>query len=131
MRGAMKLVAMAGALGAGAVLAAQGPQLAMLSQLQRGQWTVTPDDGSQARRICLGSPVQLVQLRHGSRATCSRFVAEDAPGRVTVQYTCRRDGYGRTTIRRETDTLVQIESQGVADGRPFQFRAEARRTGTC
>lgn len=130
MRLSMKLLAMTAALGAAAAVVAQGPTLAMLSQLQRGQWTVTPDDGGPARRICLGSTVQLVQFRHGG-AKCSRIIAEDQPNKVTVQYTCRGNGYGRTTIRRETDTLVQIESQGVAGGRPFQFRAEARRTGTC
>ncbi len=58
-------------------------------------------------------------------------MVEDAPGRVTVQYTCRGNGYGRTSIRRESETLVQIEGQGVAGGAPFQFRAEARRTGAC
>jgi hypothetical protein len=131
MPGAFKLALLVGALGVGGVLAAQGAGPAMLAKLQRGQWTVTPDDGSPARRICLGSPQQLVQYRHGTRTACSRLVEEDQPGRVTVQYTCPGNGYGRTTIRRETDTLLQLESQGVAGGRPFQFRAEARRTGTC
>lgn len=131
MRGVFKLALLVGTLGVGGALAAQGSVPAMLAKLQRGQWTVTPDDGGPVRRICLGDSMQFVQLRHGSSPTCSRFVVEDEPGRVTVQYTCRRNGYGRTTIRRETETLVQIESQGVAGGRPFDFSAEARRTGAC
>jgi hypothetical protein len=131
MRVAVKLALVSGILGVGGALAAQGSALAMLAKLQRGQWTVTSNDGAPARSICLGDPLQLVKLRHAGIAGCSRFVVEDEPGKVTVQYTCRGNGYGRTSIRRETDSLVQIESQGIADGRPFQFRAEARRTGSC
>ena len=48
-----------------------------------------------------------------------------------VQYTCRGKGYGRTQIRRESNRLVQIDSQGIADGLPFSFSAEARRVGDC
>ena len=43
----------------------------------------------------------------------------------------RGDGYGRTHIRKETNALVQIDSQGIAGGKPFQFTAEARQTGRC
>jgi hypothetical protein len=50
---------------------------------------------------------------------------------VVVQYTCRGKGYGRTHIRRETGRLVQIDSQGIAGGLPFEFSAEARRVGDC
>ncbi|MBX9896630.1 MAG: hypothetical protein K2Y17_01795 [Qipengyuania sp.] len=118
------------ALGAGSALAAQGAAPAMLAKLQRGQWAVASRDGGPSRTICLGNTAQLIQLNHAGSA-CSRFVVEDAPDKVTVQYTCRRNGYGRTSIRKETDTLVQIESQGIAGGLPFQFHAEARRTGAC
>ena len=48
-----------------------------------------------------------------------------------MQYTCRGRGYGRTHIRRETGRLVQIESQGIVDGLPFDFVAEGRRIGEC
>jgi hypothetical protein len=64
-------------------------------------------------------------------SACSRYVVEDGADKVTVQYTCRGNGYGRTSIRRETAGLLQIESQGVAGGLPFQFKAEARRIGAC
>ena len=72
----------------------------------------------------------VLQLRH-PEGGCSQFVIEDAASKVTVQYTCPNNGFGRTNIRRETNSLVQIESQGIADGLPFQFTAEARRTGRC
>ena len=43
----------------------------------------------------------------------------------------RGRGYGRTSIRLETDRLVQIRTQGIADGLPFEYSAEARRVGDC
>lgn len=109
---------------------AQGGSLAMLDRLERGEWQIRQRDAGEQRRICLRSGQELIQLRH-RQGGCSRYVVEDNAGNVTVQYSCPGDGYGRTSIRRESDTLVQIESQGIADGRPFQFTAEARRTGTC
>jgi hypothetical protein len=130
MRRILSIVVGLGVLGTGGTLAAQGDPLTMLAKLQRGQWTVTSRDGRPSRTICLGDPAQLVQLQHAGSA-CSRFVVEDAADKVTVQYTCKRNGYGRTSIRKETNTLVQIESQGIAGGLPFQFKAEARRIGAC
>ena len=109
---------------------AQSDGLAMLSGLSKGEWTVRYRDGSAERKICVRSGMELIQLRHSDR-NCSRFVVEDEASRVTVQYTCPRNGYGRTNIRRESNALVQIDSQGIASGLPFQFNAEARRTGSC
>lgn len=130
MRTVARTILLVGVLSAGGALAAQADALAMLTKLQRGQWTVTSRDGGPSRTICLGDPAQLIQLRHSGSA-CSRFVVEDSADKVAVQYTCRGNGYGRTSIRKETPTLLQIESQGIAGGLPFQFKAEARRTGAC
>ena len=69
-------------------------------------------------------------MRH-AETNCSRFVVEDERDKVTIQYTCPGNGYGRTDIRMETGGLVQIESQGIVSGAPFQFAAEARHTGNC
>ena len=117
------------AVAAGGPVLAQA-SLAMLDTLERGQWEVRYRDGSTPRNICVRSGQELIQLRH-RESGCNRFVVEDGKNDVTVQYTCRGNGYGRTNIRRESAGLVQIDSQGIADGRPFQFSAEARRTGAC
>lgn len=109
---------------------AQSNALAMLGGLSKGEWTIRFRDGSPSRKICVRSGDELIQLQHDDR-NCSRFVVDDGATEVTVQYTCRGNGYGRTNIRRETATLVQIESQGIANGLPFQFLAEARQTGSC
>ena len=110
--------------------AAQAPSLAMLDALDDGQWELRFRDGAPARRVCVRSGLELIQLQH-SESGCSRFVVEDGDKAVTVQYTCRGNGYGRTSVRRENSSLVQIDSQGIAGGLPFQFSAEARRVGAC
>jgi hypothetical protein len=109
---------------------AQPRGLAMLDGLVKGEWTVKHRDGSPDRKLCVRSGQELIQLRHAGGG-CSQFVIEDAEAKVTVQYTCPNNGFGRTNIRRETASLVQLESQGIAGGLPFQFTAEARRTGSC
>jgi len=110
--------------------AAQGRGLAMLGRLTKGEWTIKHRDGEPDRKICVRSGQELIQLRH-TDGGCSQFVIEDAEAKVSVQYTCPNNGFGRTSIRRETAGLVQLESQGIAGGLPFQFTAEARHTGRC
>lgn len=117
-------------LGVGFASQAQAPGLAMLANLKKGEWTVRFRDGDAPRKICLRSGRELIQIQH-IQPNCSRFVVEDGEAEVTVQYTCPGNGYGRTSIRRETNGLVQIESQGIENGLPFQFSAEARQTGNC
>ncbi|MEE4540328.1 MAG: hypothetical protein V2J51_17775 [Erythrobacter sp.] len=118
------------ALGFALPASAQSDSLAMLEGLTKGEWTIKHRDGSADKKICVKTGRELIQLRHDD-AGCSRFVVEDGASKVTVQYTCPGNGYGRTNIRKETGGLVQIESQGIASGLPFQFAAEGRRTGSC
>lgn len=108
-----------------------GPALVMLDQLERGSWEIRYR-GSDRRieRICVADGRRLIQLRHPGPA-CERVVIEDGLNAVTVQYTCQGRGYGRTQIRRETNRLVQLTSQGIAEGLPYEDAAEARHTGTC
>lgn len=113
-----------------APIMAQTDALDMLRTLTKGEWTVKFRDGSPDLKVCVRTGDELVQIKH-RRPDCSRFVVEDNPSKVTVQYTCPGNGYGRTDIRRENASLVQIDSQGIVAGLPFQFAAEARRTGSC
>lgn len=114
----------------GSPIAAQADDPSILEGLTPGEWTIRFRDGSPERKVCVQSGEELIQLRH-AQGDCSRYVVENNANRVTVQYTCPGNGYGRTDIRRESASLVQIESQGIASGMPFQFLAEARRTGSC
>lgn len=124
------LISMLGAYAVMVPAAAQAPTLQMLDQLEKGEWEIRFRGGEEPARICLRSGQELIQLRHPN-ANCSRYVVEDGAGEITVQYTCRNKGYGRTNIRRETNRLVQIEGQGSTGSSPFEFTAEARRTGSC
>jgi hypothetical protein len=133
MKGRTRMAVIAASFLAGiaAPLAGQRPALAMLDQLETGRWELRVRDTAGAvERICLQDARRLIQLRHPA-TPCDRLVVDDAATEVTVQYTCRGRGYGRTHIRRENSRLVQIDTQGIADGLPFAFAAEARRVGDC
>jgi hypothetical protein len=132
MRAALTIFSVSMAFaGSAAVLDAQVPELAMLDRLEKGAWEVRPRDEGQARqRICLVGGRELIQLKH-ERLNCKRIVVEDLPQAVTVQYSCPGNGFGRTHIRKETDRLVQLDTQGIAGGLPYAFAAEARWVGPC
>ncbi len=110
---------------------AQAPALAMLDQLDKGLWEVRFRESGSTRAICLRNGREFIQLKHAASKDCSRYVVEDGQNQVTVQYTCPGNGYGRTNIRRETRSLVQITGSGMVDSRAFEFTAEARRIGSC
>ena len=113
-----------------APVAAEAPALKALGSLEPGRWEVRFRDGGPPRLVCVRSGHDLIQLQHAAGG-CSRFVVEDAADHATVQYTCRGNGYGRTTIRTESPRLAQLTSSGIADGLPFELAAEARRLGSC
>lgn len=109
---------------------AQGPALAMLDRLEPGLWEVRARDQSDTVQICVDNGRKLIQVRHRGEA-CRRFVIDDSPTMVTVQYTCPAGGYGHTRVRFENARLAQLETQGIDNGLPFNFVAEARRLGPC
>ena len=111
-------------------LVGQAAELGMLDSLNKGAWSLRIRDDGSEQRICVRDGSELIQLRH-KQAGCSRFVVEDGAEEVVVQYTCRGNGYGRTSIRREGSGLVQVRSQGIVDGEPFAISGEARHSGSC
>ena len=128
----VRLAMLAAAIGAGGgAVAAQAPELGMLRTLEPGLWELRDRDSSQEPvRLCLGDTKQLLQPRHRN-AICTRFVVQDGAASVTVQYSCPGAGGGRTTIRRETGRLAQVDTQGFAGGAPFNTSYEARRIASC
>ena len=129
MRQALKLT---GVLIAGGVLAAAAADAPIaFRQIKPGLWQLRTLDGSAPpRRICLKDPAELIQMRH-SGASCARFVVTNEANLAAIQYRCQGAGYGRTTIKVETGTLLRIESQGLAGKFPFLLDMEARRVGEC
>lgn len=115
----------------GPALTAQRPSLAMLDHLQPGQWEVRDRDLAGGRsRLCIENGRRLIQIRH-MREVCRSFTVQDTADTVTVHYTCPGNGYGQTSVRYESAQLVQLETQGIAQGLPFNIRAEVRRVGAC
>lgn len=113
-------------------IAAQAPtrSLQVLSHIHAGKWELRSRDSGAVQQLCLGERRNAVQLHHQDLA-CKWVVLEDGPASLTVQYTCRGRGYGRTHIRRESAQLIQLETQGIADGVPFDERVEGRLAGEC
>lgn len=110
---------------------AQAPSFAMLGSLEKGQWTLTERGKSgPAKSVCLGDATQLLQLEHKGQQ-CSRYTIRDTAGEVTVHYTCSKQGHGRTTVRKETPRLIQINTQGISNGQPFSYDYEGRKGGSC
>lgn len=127
----MRLV-IAGALllfGAASAPAQRNPALTALGSIERGQWQLRDEEGT-TRRLCLANPAALLQIMHGN-TQCEHFVMENTPRSATIRYTCPSHGHGRTTISVDTPRVVNIQTQGVANGAPFSERFEGRRTGAC
>lgn len=129
-RAALTLALVATGSGLLAPAGAQAPAIPLLASLDKGAWEIRFRDAAPARRICVRTGREFIQLRHPGQ-DCGRYAIEEGTNAVTVQYSCKGDGYGRTSVRKETLALVQLESQGIAGGRPFQFEAEARHIGPC
>lgn len=110
---------------------AQAPELALLDNLQKGEWTLKARGSADTgKKVCLGDPGILLQIQHRG-TTCSRYVIQDTPNSVRVSYKCGSSDHGVTTIKRESSGLVQIQSQGIEGNAPFSFNVEGRRTGAC
>jgi hypothetical protein len=105
--------------------------LAALARLEPGQWELrSRDPANPSLNLCIRDLKDLLQVRHIGKS-CSHFVVEDKPMRASVTYACPKAGHGRTDLRVETSRLIQLSSQGVADGLPFALNLEGRRTGEC
>ena len=112
---------------------AVGPhnRLVLLDTLERGNWQLrATSSGEPVGKICLGKSAALIQIRHSGIA-CEQYVVRSNANSVTVSYTCEGQGQGLTTIRKESNQIIHIQSQGIRDNAPFSISAEGRRTGPC
>ncbi len=129
--GSMTLVATVLAGGAAHAVLDSGD---LLETLERGLWRLRPASGTSSPlpvdQYCVGDATRLAQLRH-SDAVCAQNVLRSSANSVTISYSCRGKGQGITVIRKETNRLIQIQSQGTWNNSPFSFTAEARRAGAC
>ncbi len=104
---------------------------AALKLLEPGQWELRARPArTEAWRMCVANAWQLMQVEHQGTG-CKRFVVRDQPNTVAATYDCAGAGSGRTDLRVENPRLVQIRSQGISRGAPFDLALEGRRIGTC
>ena len=105
--------------------------MALLDSLDRGMWQLRPTGGSvPTAKICLGKSESLTQIQH-SGLVCEQYVVRSSANSLTVSYSCAGHGQGLTVIRKETNRIIHIQSQGIRNNAPFSFSAEGRRTGPC
>ena len=120
--------------GSGAFAFAQSGDLPLLDSLERGMWQLRGVGSGAASvtstPICLGDHTRLVQIQHGN-TSCEHYVVRSTPNSVTVSYSCNGQGQGLTTIRKESNRLIHIQSQGIRNNSPFSFSVEGRKTGGC
>ncbi|AQR73855.1 hypothetical protein [Sphingomonas sp. LM7] len=114
--------------GAAAAPAQRGAPNA-LGGIEHGQWQLKSPDGT-TRRVCVANPASLIQIVHGN-TQCEHFVMENSERSATVRYTCPSHGHGRTAISVDTPRVINIQTQGVANGAPFSEQYEGRRIGAC
>lgn len=100
-----------------------------LASVERGQWELR-SGGNAIGSICLGDPLLLAQPSNPPQPCTQQTISSDSHS-VTVSYVCPGLGRGQARLRVETPRLIQIDSQGLHNGAPVAFRAEARKTGPC
>jgi len=111
--------------------AEHGRELAALSTLQPGQWSLRGLDAtSPSKTLCIGDMETLLRVAN-PKASCTEAVISDASDHATVYYSCPGVGHAQTSLKVETPRLVQIDSQGVRGNEPFALAYEARRAGEC
>lgn len=133
MNNIFRLYALPGALLLSLPAAAAKPDgdMALLDSLDRGLWQLRPTGGSApTAKICLGKSESLAQIQHSGLA-CAQYVVRASANSLTVSYTCEGHGQGLTIIRKETNRIIHIQSQGIRNNAPFSFSAEGRKTGPC
>jgi hypothetical protein len=102
-----------------------------LSQAAPGLWEVSGVPGAKAPiRQCVADLLALAQFEHRTES-CSRHVIRDAGTVTTVEYNCPDGGFGRSEIGLVTPRSLRIDTQGISDGLPFHYVAQARRVGEC
>jgi hypothetical protein len=112
---------------------AAGPSApAALRGLLPGLWQLKSlaEPAAPVRSLCVTDPAIFLQLGH-PRMQCAFSILADDPHGATVNYVCTGAGRGRTVIGVETPRLFHLQTQGIANGAPFDLDYEARRTGDC
>lgn len=126
--GLLLVVAFAGV----AAVMPQAQRVNAMATVEPGLWSIHALDRGEADvpPYCVMDPTRLLQFRH-PEANCSRLIIADTSRVATIQYTCPGAGWGRTSVRVISPTMLRLDTQGIANNLPFALAAEARRLGDC
>jgi hypothetical protein len=126
-----KILAVIGAGAAGALMLGAAARPVALAQTAPGLWEVSGIPGMKApARQCVSEVLALGQFEH-RKQSCTRRVIRDAATVTTIEYSCPDGGFGRSEIGLVTPRSLRIDTQGISDGLPFHYVAQARRVGDC
>jgi len=126
-----KILAGIGAGAAGALMLGAAARPVALASTAPGLWEVSGIPGMKAPvRQCVSEVLALGQFEH-RKQNCSRHVIRDAGTMTTIEYSCPDGGFGRSEIGLVTPRSLRIDTQGISDGLPFHYVAQARRVGDC
>jgi len=133
----MKIIIGSVFLGAASMLAipAEAPALYQsfpaVDGLERGKWSFKPRGSTQsAISMCVGDPRILFQYKHPS-LSCTQTPISNSAKTVVIGYVCSGNDQGNTTITKESNGLIQLQSQGVVNGQIFSVSLEGRYAGAC
>ena len=126
-----KALAVVSAGVAGALMLGAAVRPAALAQAAPGLWEVAGVPGSKAPiRQCIADPLTLAQFEHRAKS-CTRTIIRDTASLAVVEYSCPHGGFGRSEIGLVTPRSLRIDTQGISDGLPFHYVAQARRVADC
>jgi hypothetical protein len=121
-------------LASAAAAVPQGAASTLLGSLNRGMWQFRAvgggATGTATNRLCVGDVSKLAQVQHQG-FDCQQYIVRSSPTVLTISYSCRGQGQGLTVIRKESNKLIHIDSQGIRNNSPFSFSVEARNAGPC
>jgi hypothetical protein len=96
-----------------------------------GLWEISKSaTGTNAERQCVPQAAALAQWEH-RKGQCTRVVISSTETDAVIHYTCTGGGFGQSKMHVITPRTLRIETQGIADGFPFNYTLHARRIGDC
>ncbi len=95
-----------------------------------GEWEIGKTASGRGERACLQDPAVLMQWEHRAKQ-CRRSLLTSSLDQAEVQYACGNGEFGTSRVRVLTPRSLKVNTQGIADGLPFDYVIHARRIGDC
>ena len=99
-----------------------------LAGVAGGLWEVS-GHGAPVR-LCVPDPLVLAAYEHRS-LNCTRTVIRGDGHSAVVSYSCAGGGFGQSQISVLTPRSLEIDTQGISRGEPYNYLLNAHRIGDC